>query len=148
MAGYTRLTNNNLDEYNPEYDFCVGCKYFGEPNGCNRQEGTCSNYDRFMEMYTQLSELEDKIENADRVLIYYNPPFDYRYAVVKYTCQKGQPLKVASYYTYGEELKTGEPLVRWRWLPSTNFAVIEDNLSTEEEAKLRMKELKEARCVK
>jgi hypothetical protein len=89
--------------------------------------------------------LEEKIANAERVLLYYKPPHEYRYAVVKYTCQKGQPLKVASYYTYGEELKTSEPLVRWSWLPSTNFAVVEDNFSTKEEATLRMKELKEDR---
>ena len=59
---YKRLTNNNLDEYNPEYDFCVGCKHFGEPNGCNRPNGTCANYERFIETYNRLAELEDKIE--------------------------------------------------------------------------------------
>lgn len=61
---YKRLTNNNLEEYDPEYDFCIGCKYFGEPNGCNRPNGTCSNYERFMETYNRLAELEDKIENG------------------------------------------------------------------------------------
>lgn len=61
---YKRLTNNNLDEYNPEYDFCVGCEHFGEPNGCNRPNGTCGNYERFMETYNRLAELEDKIENG------------------------------------------------------------------------------------
>lgn len=61
---YKRLTNNNLDEYNPEYDFCVGCEYFGEPNGCNRSNGTCGNYERFMETYNRLAELEDKIEQG------------------------------------------------------------------------------------
>lgn len=64
IAKYQRITNNNRDEYNPEYDFCVGCKYFGEPNGCNRLDGTCSNYERFIETYSQLEELEDKIENG------------------------------------------------------------------------------------
>ena len=59
-----RLTNKNLDEYNPEYDFCVGCEHFGEPNGCNRWNGTCGNYERFMETYNRLAELEDKIENG------------------------------------------------------------------------------------
>lgn len=47
MSEYKRLTNNNLEEYDPEYDFCIGCKYFGEPNGCNQPNGTCSNYERF-----------------------------------------------------------------------------------------------------
>ena len=64
MKEYKRLTNNNLDEYNPEYDFCMGCKYFGEPNGCNRPNGSCSNYERFIETYNRLAELEDKIENG------------------------------------------------------------------------------------
>ena len=64
MSEYKRLTNNNLEDYDPEYDFCVGCKYFGEPNGCNRPNGTCDSYDRFMETYNRLVELEDKIENG------------------------------------------------------------------------------------
>ena len=95
-----------------------------------------------------MTELERKIAEARKVVLYYDQPYEYRYAVVKYTCQKGQPLKVASYYTYGEELKTGEPLVCWSWLPSTNFVVIEDNLSTEEEATQRMKVLKAERKLK
>ena len=61
---YKRLTNNNRNEYDPEYDFCCDCKYFGEPCGCNRQNGTCGNYDRFLETYNRLAELEDKIENG------------------------------------------------------------------------------------
>ena len=67
MSKYKRLTNNNLEEYDPEYDFCIGCKYFGEPNGCNRPNGTCDSYDRFIEMYIRLAELEDKIENGTLV---------------------------------------------------------------------------------
>ena len=61
---YKRLTNTNREEYNPELDFCTGCKYYGEPNGCNRPNGTCDNYDRFMETYQRLEEIEDKIENG------------------------------------------------------------------------------------
>ena len=64
MSCYKRLTNNNRDEYDPEYDFCCDCKYFGEPCGCNKSDGTCDNYDRFLETYNRLSELEDKIENG------------------------------------------------------------------------------------
>ena len=64
---YERLTNNNVEEYNPEYDFCIGCKHFGEPNGCNRPNGTCGNYERFIETYDRLAELEDKIENGTLV---------------------------------------------------------------------------------
>lgn len=61
---YKRLTNNNREEYNPEYDFCCDCKYYGEPNGCNRWNGECANYERFMEMYDRLAELEDKIDDG------------------------------------------------------------------------------------
>lgn len=64
---YKRLTNNNRNEYDPEYDFCCGCQYFGEPCGCNRPNGTCDRYDRFLETYNRLSELEDKIENGTLV---------------------------------------------------------------------------------
>lgn len=66
---YERLTNNNSEEYDPEYDFCVGCKYFGEPNGCNRWNGACGNYERFNEMYNRLEELEDKIMDGTLVEI-------------------------------------------------------------------------------
>lgn len=69
MSEYKRLTNNNADEYDPEYDFCIGCKYFGEPNGCNRPNGTCDNYERFIETYNRLAELEDKIENGTLIEI-------------------------------------------------------------------------------
>ena len=62
MSNYKRLTNNNSDGYDAEYDFCCGCQYFGEPCGCNRPNGTCDSYDRFLETYNRLSELEDKIE--------------------------------------------------------------------------------------
>ena len=65
---YNRLTNTNKEEYDPELDFCTGCKYYGEPNGCNRPDGTCDSYDRFIETYQRLEALEDKNEriNADR----------------------------------------------------------------------------------
>ena len=67
MKNYKRLTNNNRDEYDPEYDFCCDCRYFGERCGCNRPNGTCGNYDRFLETYSRLTELEDKIENGTLV---------------------------------------------------------------------------------
>ncbi len=73
MKEYKRLTNNNLEEYDPEYAFCIGCEYFGEPNGCNRQNGSCGNYDQFIELYNRLAELEDKIENG--TLIFIDEPF-------------------------------------------------------------------------
>ena len=74
------------------------------------------------------TELEDKIANAERVDLHYRPPYETKYAVVRYFCRQGKPLKVASYYIYGEELKTGRPLICWHWIDSTNFNVIEDNI--------------------
>ena len=67
MSNYKRLTNNNSDGYDAEYDFCCGCQYFGEPCGCNRPNGTCDSYDRFLETYNRLAELEDKVENGTLV---------------------------------------------------------------------------------
>ena len=84
----------------------------------------------------------EKIENAREVKIHYMPPHEIKWAVVKYCCRKGKPLKVASYYIYGEELKSGDKLRCWHWQPSTNFNVVEDDFSSEEEATARMKELR------
>lgn len=89
--------------------------------------------------------VEQKIQRADKVELHYKSPYEYRYAVVKYCCRKGQPLRVAEYYIYGEELKTGKPLICWSWIDSTNFNVVEDNFATEEEAKTRLKELRRLR---
>lgn len=89
--------------------------------------------------------LEQKIQRADKVLAYYPGPYETKWAIIEYWARQGKPLKVASYYIYGEELKTGEPLYCWHWQPSTNFNIIEDNFSTEEEATRRMKELRAAR---
>ena len=89
--------------------------------------------------------LEEKIANASKVDLYYKPPYNYRYAVVEYCCRIGKPLKVAEYYIYGEELKTGKPLICWSGVDSTNFNVVEDNFNSEEEAAIRMKELRRLR---
>ena len=89
--------------------------------------------------------VEQKIQRADKVLAYYPGPYETKWAIIEYWARQGKPLKVASYYIYGEELKTGEPLYCWHWQPSTNFNIIEDNFSTEEEATRRMKELRAAR---
>ena len=83
-----------------------------------------------------------KIENAREVKIHYKRPHETKWAVVRYYCRKGKPLKIASYYIYGEELKSGNLLRCWHWQPSTNFNVIEDDFSSEEEATARMKELR------
>ena len=65
MSEYKRLTNPNIEEYNIEIDFCTGCPYHSEPNGCNREQGECGNYERFCEMYDRLAELEDKIDSGE-----------------------------------------------------------------------------------
>lgn len=88
------------------------------------------------------TELEDKIAAARRVDIYYSTPHEVKYAIVRYTCQQGKPLKIASYYIYGEELKSGKPLICWHWLPSTNFCIVEDGFGSKEDAAHRLKELK------
>jgi hypothetical protein len=89
--------------------------------------------------------IEEKINKAERVLAYYPRPYEYRYAIVEYYCRQGKPLKVLEYYNYGEELKTGDLLKCWTHVASTNFSIVEDDFKTEEEAKQRMKELKELR---
>ena len=35
-----------------------------------------------------MTELEAKIANARKVEIYYNPPHEYRFAVVEYSCRQ------------------------------------------------------------
>lgn len=86
----------------------------------------------------------NKIENAREVEIHYKRPYQYRWAVIRYYCRKGKPIKTACYYIYGEKLKTGEPLRCWEYLSSTNFNIVEDGFATEEEAIARMKELRSA----
>ena len=114
MSEYKRLTDNNLEGYDPEYDFCCDCKYFGEPCGCNRPNGTCSNYNRFLETYSRLAELEDKIENRMLVdlpckvgdTIYevfknHKPPFIQQTKVEKIIItEKGLKLKLARNSVY------------------------------------------------
>ena len=89
--------------------------------------------------------LEQKIAAADKVELHYKPPYKDKYAVVEYSCRQGKPLKLGRYYVYGEELKTGKPLICWSWVASTNFNVVENNFSTEAEATARMKELRSLR---
>lgn len=33
-----------------EIDFCEGCPWYGEPNGCNREEGECKPYREHLEL--------------------------------------------------------------------------------------------------
>ena len=65
MSDYKRLTTNNLEEYNPKYDFCICCEYYDHKNRvCNKPFGPCANYKRNLETYNRLAELEDKIEDG------------------------------------------------------------------------------------
>ena len=89
-----------------------------------------------------MTELETKIARAYEVKVYYPGPYETKYAIIEYWAQSKKPLRVISYYVYGEELKTGEPIRCWHWRPSLNFNLIEENFSTEEEATARMKELR------
>ena len=89
-----------------------------------------------------MTKLEAKIAAAYKVEVHYKPPYKDKYAVVEYSCRQGKPLKLGRYYIYGEELKTGKPLICWYWMASTNFNVVEDDFDTEEEAVTRLKELK------
>ena len=89
-----------------------------------------------------MTDLELKIARAEKVNAYYPGPHETKYAIIEYWARQGHPLKVAAYYNYGEELKTGEPLKCWHYLPSTNFTIIEDNFGTEADATARMKELR------
>ena len=52
--------------YEPEIDFCSHCPYYGEPNGCNRPDGECDSYDRFLEIYYKLDEY--KVADASGLL--------------------------------------------------------------------------------
>ena len=66
---YHRLTNKNNEEYNPEFDFCSGCKFY-ENDCCICPNGECGNFKRFIETYKRLEELEDKIEKGEFVWNY------------------------------------------------------------------------------
>ena len=91
----------------------------------------------------RLAKLEDKIENAQKVEIYYKPPFETKYAIIEYYARQGKPLEVAEYNIYGEEFKTGKQLICWEYLSSINFSVIENGFNTKAEAEQKLKELKE-----
>ena len=139
MKEYNRYTHNpeNLEFASP----CYLCKHKEEIPVRNKNKCSASECD-YLRCYELFAELEDTIENADKVEVHYKPPYKTKYAIVEYFARQGTPLKVTSYYIYGEELKTGKPLICWFWYPSTNFVVLEDNIDTEEEATLRMKELR------
>jgi hypothetical protein len=137
---YKRLTNNNLEEYNPEYDFCVGCKYFGEPNGCNRPNGTCGNYERFIETYNRLAELEDKIENGTLIEL------PCKVGDKVYYIEKGliYELKVNGFKGYPTNNYIYAYMDRTFFCRELNFNELNENwFLTKAEAEAKLKELKE-----
>lgn len=139
---YKRYTYNpdNIEFSNP----CYLCKHPDERPKRNKYKCSIDECD-YLKCYGKLAELEDTIEEADKVLIHYKPPHEERYAVVEYFARKGKPLAVASYYIYGKELKSGADLICWFWRPSTNFSIIEDGFLTEAEALARLEELRRLR---
>ena len=141
---YNRLTHNT-DSNEPEFCYpCYLCKHPEERPIRNKQKCSMEECD-YLKCYEALSALEDKIEKADKVEIYYPAPHKKKYAIIEYWARVGKPLDVGAYYIKGEELKTGNPIISWEWSPSSNFDIVEDNFSTEEEAKQRLKELRAER---
>lgn len=145
MSRYKRLTNNNRDEYDPEYDFCCDCKYFGEPCGCNKPNGTCDNYDRFLETYNRLAELENKIENGTLrelpckvgdIIYYANPYYDllkirkFKVVCISITaiyiriicCNAENEHDISNYYFSSDEINftEAEAEAKWRKLLKEN----------------------------
>ena len=59
-----RLTKRDF-----ENDFCHDCEYYGEPNGCNRSQGTCLPYDWCQEAWDKLAAHED-IGTVEKVADY------------------------------------------------------------------------------
>lgn len=124
-----------------------------DPVYISRDQFECMNYipDEYrrrliiVDFIKEEMTLEEKIQKAHKVELHYDAPYEYKFAVVEYYARQGKPLKVVSYYIYGEELKTGKPLRCWTGYPSTNWSVLEDDFATYAEAEVRMKEIKEAR---
>ncbi len=142
MKEYNRFTHNpdNLEFVSP----CYLCKHPEERPVRNKHKCSATECD-YLRCYELFAELEDTIENASKVEVHYKPPYETKYAIVKYFGQWNKPLKVASYYIYGKELKTGELLRCWHWQASMNFDVIEDDFDTEAEATAKLKELRRLR---
>ncbi len=86
-----RLTDKNIDY---GYEFCKDCPHYGEPNGCNRKNGECEAYFKFIEFAGHLAELEDELESGqafelpckvgDKIWV-----IDYDDEVVSYVCIGG-----------------------------------------------------------
>ena len=126
MSDYKRLTNEEL------HDFIS--RVVVQLNPALTQQ--------VLSIATELLVYRDKIESAEKIQVHYKPPYEIKYAIVKYDCRQGKPLKVEEYYIYGEELKTNNELRCWTNVRSTNFSVIEFGFDNEEKAKQRLKEIK------
>ena len=47
-----------LTEWDFESNFCTECSYHGEPNGCNKPDGTCDAFNYCFEAWDRLHEFE------------------------------------------------------------------------------------------
>lgn len=47
-----------------EITFCDECPYSGEPNGCNRKEGTCRAYESYFDLVEENATLHERLEKA------------------------------------------------------------------------------------
>ena len=90
------------------------------------------------EIYERLAELEDKIENKKLVFV---PEYVEKYAIVKYTFWKNQPLDIATYYPCGIKMN-GEIDYGFSGLKSGNITVVQDGFPTRAEAEAKHEELK------
>ncbi|MGN0180807.1 MAG: hypothetical protein ACI4DP_00075 [Candidatus Ornithomonoglobus sp.] len=87
-----RLTKQGQDF---EHQFCSECEciFYGEPNGCNAPNGSCTSYCYFTEAAERLREYEDAEENGLLVrlpckvgdTIWYVPPAECREGAGEYT---------------------------------------------------------------
>lgn len=58
-----RLTLEN--SYGEDGKSCEDCEFFGEPNGCNREDGACDAYTNHQDLYQRLFDIESILYDAD-----------------------------------------------------------------------------------
>lgn len=107
--------------------------------GLTRTSGNIT--EDYIAVVNRLAELEDKIENKKLVFI---PEYVEKYAIVKYTFWKKQPLDIATYYPCGIKMN-GDIDYRYSGIKSGNIMVIEDGFGTKEAAQAKLKELSGAK---
>ena len=106
-------------------------------NNCSN----CSNFEgcpKIYEVIDRLADLEDKIENKKLVFV---PEYSEKYAIVKYTFWKNQPLDIATYYPCGIKMN-GEIDYRFSGIKSGNITVVQYGFLTRAEAEAKLEELR------